>query len=166
MRLIVILFGVVAAGLMTGCKIRYSFTGAQTDAETVTVRYFSANAPLAKPTSGQTFTEALKDILTSQGKLNLVGAGGDLVFEGSITGYATSPVAIQSNDQAALTRLTITVNVKFTNLKDETKNFETSFSRFADYNSSQSLAAVEDQLIKDITDQLVQDIFNRALQNW
>jgi hypothetical protein len=151
---------------LAGCKIRYSFTGVQTDAETVTVRYFAANAPLAKPTSGQTFTEALKDILTSQGKLNLVSSGGDLVFEGSISGYATSPVAIQSNDQAALTRLTITVNVKFTNLKDETKSFETSFSRFADYNSSQSLAAVEDQLIKDITDQLVQDIFNKALQNW
>ena len=56
--------------------------------------------------------------------------------------------------------------VKFTNTKDETQNFETTFSRFADYESSQNLSQVEDELIKDINDQLVQDIFNRAVSNW
>ncbi|HEY4798907.1 MAG TPA: LPS assembly lipoprotein LptE, partial [Bacteroidia bacterium] len=90
----------------------------------------------------------------------------DLNFEGEIINYITAPVAIQSNDQAALNRLTITVNVKFTNTKDEKQNFETSFSRYADYSSSQSLTVVQNQLIDQINQQLVQDVFNKAMVNW
>ena len=63
-------------------------------------------------------------------------------------------------------RLTITVKVKFTNTKDKELDFETNFSRFADYESSQNLASIEDVLIKDINDQLTQDIFNKAVSNW
>jgi len=146
----------------------YSFSGASVppEAKTVSVQYFQNNASLAPPTLSQTFTEALRDKLSSQTRLGLINKGGDLDFEGSITGYTTAPIAIQSTDQAALNRLTITVNVKYTCSFDEKKNFEQSFSRFFDYSSSQSLATVEDQLIHDINDQLVQDIFNKALNDW
>jgi hypothetical protein len=137
------------------------------DAKTVSVTYFQSNAPLAKPTYSPALTEALKDILVSQSSLNLVSSGADLQFEGSVTEYAISPQAIQSGiDQAALNRLTITVSVKFVNNKDEKKNFESSFTRYADYPSSQNIDAVESSLIKTINDQLVQDIFNKALINW
>jgi len=151
---------------VSSCKVRYGFSGAQTDARTATVMYFQNNASLAKPTISQTFTEAMKDILQSQGKLDLVDKGGEILFEGQITGYSVAPVAIQSNDQSSANRLTITVFVKFTNEKEGARNFESSFSRYADFSSSQSLSAVEDQLIREITDQLVQDIFNRALSDW
>jgi hypothetical protein len=76
------------------------------------------------------------------------------------------PVAIQSSDQAAQNRLTITINVKYTCSFDEKKNFEQSFSRFADYPSNQNLTAVESKLIETINDQLTQDVFNKALNNW
>jgi hypothetical protein len=136
------------------------------EAKTVSVQYFQNNASLAPPTLSQTFTEALKDKLSSQTRLAMINKGGDLSFEGSVTGYSTSPIAIQSTDQAALNRLTITVSVKYNCSFDEKKNFEQSFTRFADYTSSQSLTAVEDGLIRDINTQLVQDIFNRALNDW
>jgi len=152
--------------LFSSCKINYGFSGATTDAKTATVIYFQNQASLAKPTVSQTFTEAMKDILQSQGKVDLVDKGGEIQFEGQVTGYAVAPVALQSNDQSSANRLTITVFVKFTNTKEGSKNFETSFSRYADFPSSQNLSSVEDQLIKDITDQLVQDIFNRALSDW
>ena len=84
----------------------------------------------------------------------MISKGGDLAFEGSITGYATMPVAIQSTDQAALNRLTITVNVKYTCAFDEKRNFEMSFSRFADYPSNQNLTSVENSLIEEINNQL------------
>jgi hypothetical protein len=95
-----------------------------------------------------------------------VNKEGDLNFEGSITNYITAPIAIQSSDKAALNRLTITVNVKYSCSFDEKKNFEQTFSRFADYSSSESIKAVEEELIKEINNQLVQDIFNRALNDW
>lgn len=148
--------------------MNYSFSGASIppEAKTVSVQYFQNVASLAPPTLSQTFTEALRDKLSSQTRLALISKAGDLSFEGSITSYSATPIAIQSTDQAALNRLTITVNVKYICSFDEKKNFEQSFSRFADYSSTQSLAAVEDQLIREINEQLVQDIFNRALNNW
>lgn len=153
---------------LSSCKVHYSFSGASVspDVKTVSIQTFKNNASLAPPTLSQSLTEAVKDIFTSQTNLSIVSKSGDLNFEGEITNYLTSPVAIQSNDQAALNRLTISVSVKFTNAKDEKQNFETAFSRYADYSSTQSLSAAQDELIRQINEQLVQDIFNKAMINW
>ena len=150
------------------CKVNYSFTGASIaeDVKTVSVKKFQSYAPLANANISQTFTEALKDKFLSQTNLDLVAKDGDLRFEGSITGYNVTSVAIQGNETAALNRLTITVKVKFTNTKDEKLDYETSFSRYTDYESSQNLASIEDGLITEINDQLTQDIFNKAVSNW
>jgi hypothetical protein len=160
--------GFVLVVLFSGCKVSYSFSGAAIppEANTVSVLYFQNNASLAPPTLSQKFTEALRDRLSTQTRLALVSRGGDLSYEGSIIGYATAPIAIQSTDQAALNRLTITVSVKYTCAFDEKKNFEQTFSRFFDYPSTQSLASVEEQLMQEINDQLVQDIFNKSLNDW
>ena len=153
---------------LSSCKVHYSFSGASVspDVKTVAIQTFRNNATLAPPTISQSFTEAVKDIFTSQTNLGIVSSSGDLNFEGEIVNYITSPVAIQSNDQAALNRLSITVSVKFNNTKDEKQNFETTFSRYADYSSTQNLNAVQDELIRQINEQLVQDIFNKAMINW
>jgi hypothetical protein len=167
-KLTVILFFTTCALIFNACKVNYSFTGASIspDIKTISIQYFPSNAPLAPATLGQKFTETLRDVFTSQTNLTFVNKGGDLNFQGSITGYSTAPMAIQGNQTAALTRLTITVDVKFTNTKNETQNFEQSFTRYADYESTRTLQQVEDQLIKDINSQLVQDIFNKSVSNW
>jgi hypothetical protein len=146
----------------------YSFTGASIapDVKTVTIQYFPNNAPLIQPSLSQVFTEKLKDRFVSQTNLNLINKGGDLYFEGTITGYDIKPMAIQGNDQAALNRLTITVNVKFINKKHEKQNYETAFTSYTDYASTLNLSSVEDDLIKIVTTQLVGDIFNKAVINW
>ncbi|HSH65372.1 MAG TPA: LptE family protein [Bacteroidia bacterium] len=148
--------------------MNYSLNGASIppEAKTVSVTFFQNLASMAPPTLSQSFTEALRTKLSSQSRLALISRNGDLAFEGSITGYSTMPVAIQSSDQAAQNRLTITINVKYTCSFDEKKNFEQSFSRFADYPSNQNLTAVESKLIETINDQLTQDVFNKALNNW
>ncbi len=158
---------------LSGCKVSYSFTGASIapDVKTVSIPYFSSYAPLAKPTYSQSFTEALKDIFASQTNLSFVPKGGDLEFEGAVTSYNAAPVAIQGTtanglNQAAQNRLSITVNVKFVNNKDEKQNFETTFTRFADFPTTKTLASEEERLIKEINAQLVQDIFNKAVINW
>ena len=148
--------------------MNYSFTGASIpiEAKTISVQYFTSHAPLAPPTYSQAFTEALRNILSSQTNLNLTNKNGDLSFEGFITNYSTAPSGAQSNDQAASNRLTIVVNIKYQNKFDESKNFETTFSKWKDYPSSENLATVETGLIEDINKQLVQEIFNKALNNW
>ncbi len=159
---------ILIVGIITSCKVNYSFTGASipADVKTVSVKTFQNYAPLANPNLTQTFSEALKDKFLAQTNLDVVAKNGDLQFEGSITGYTITSLAIQGNETAALNRLTVTVNVKFTNTKDTKQNFERSFTRYADYDSSQNLTTIEDNLLKDINDQLTQDIFNNAVSNW
>jgi len=154
--------------IFTACKASFSFTGASISAEvkTVSVDFFQINSALAPPTSGQLFTEALKDIFISQTNLVLVKRDGDLQFEGYISNYSNNPTAIQGNEQAALSRITMTVNVKFTNTQDETQSFISNFSRFEDLPANEELASREEELLNAINEQLTQDIFNKAVTNW
>jgi hypothetical protein len=166
-----IIVNILLAGfflLFSSCRVNYSFTGASIspNVKTITIQYFPNQAPLVVPTLSRSLTDALRDYFTSQTNLVLVDRGGDLVIEGAITGYSVQPVAIQGNETAAMNRLTVTVNVKFTNRTEEKQNYETSFSRYQDYQSNLPLSTVEDGLIKEINDQLVQDIFNKSVVNW
>jgi hypothetical protein len=143
-----------------GCGV-YSFTGASISPEvkSVSISFFPAYAPLAPANVPQVFTEALRDLFINRTNLDLLEKNGDISFEGYISGYQTRPVAIQGNEQAAQNRLTMTVNVTYTNTKDDSKSFEKSFSRFADFDAAQNLADVEQALIAEINDQLILDIY-------
>ncbi|MCX6304828.1 MAG: LptE family protein [Bacteroidetes bacterium] len=159
---------VVLLLITDSCRMSYSFTGASIspNVKTVSIVYFPNNSGLVVPTLSRTVTDALREYFTSQTSLNLVDRNGDLNLDGAITQYVVQPVAIQSNETAAMNRLTIAVNVKFTNKTDPKQNWETSFSRFRDYSSSFNLSSVQDGLIREITDDLVQDIFNKSVVNW
>ena len=153
--------------LCDSCGI-YSFSGASIPAEakTVSVQYFPNQAQLINPALSNDFTTALRDAVMNQTSLDMVESGGDLAFEGEITDYRTTPVAITAGQTAALNRLTITVNVRFVNAFDETKNFETKFSHYEDYPSDQDLNSVQESLTGTIIEALVEDVFNKALVNW
>lgn len=157
----------IVATLCTRCGI-YSFSGASIPAEakTVSVQYFPNQAQLINPTLSNNFTTALRDAITNQTSLDMVDSNGDMAFEGEIVDYRTSPVAITAGQTAALNRLTITVNVRFVNLFDETKNFETRFSNYIDYPSDQELNSVQESLTASIIEALVEDVFNKAFVNW
>jgi hypothetical protein len=147
----------------------YSFTGASIspDVKTISIQYFTNNASLVVPTLSRTITETLKDYFSTQTSLALVTRNGDLNIEGSITNYSVNPMAIQGNETAAMNRISVTINVKFTNTKNEKQNFDNvSFTRSQDYSSTLSLSTVEDALLKEISNQLVQDIFNKSVVNW
>ena len=153
--------------LFSGCGV-YTFSGASIPAEakTVSVQYFPNNAQLVNPLLSNALTNALNDMFVNQTTLQSVPQNGDLALEGEITGYSTAPIAITGNQTAAMNRLTVTVNVRFTNKYDESKDFEQRFSQYQDYPSSQDLNAVQDVLVEQIIEDLCQDIFNKAVVNW
>ncbi len=166
MRAIVAVLMLTLAWICHGCGI-YSFSGASIPAEakTISVDYFPNHAQLVNPLLSDNLTTALRGAMTNQTTLDLVETGGDLAFEGEITDYKTTPVAI-TGQTAAMNRLTITVTVRFSNRIDDSKDFEQSFSRYEDYPSNQDLNSVQESLTATIVDQLVEDIFNKALVNW
>lgn len=163
---ILILF--IAASFFSGCKVKYSLSGATIpiEAKTVSVSFFENKTTLGSPSISQKFTERLRDVVSTQTNLSLMKQSGDLHFEGAITDYNVAPVAIQSNDQAANNRLSITVFVKYNNKFDETKNYEQTFTRFADFQANTSISSQEDALLTEINRQLTEDIFNRSFNNW
>ncbi len=159
----------VTVPVWQGCKFGYSFTGTSIDTtklKTFSVAYFVNRARLVNPNLSQQFTEGLQDKLTRQTSLDMATEKGDLEFSGQITGYDTRPMNIQEGDYAAQTRLTVTVKVKFINNSDHEQDWEKSFSAYADYESTQILSAVEDDLMTEIIEQLTEDIFNASIANW
>ena len=162
--------GVAALMLLTGCgvAIKYSLSGASIppDAKTFSVAYFPNNATMVSPILSATLTDALVDIFSRRTRLQQVEEGGDFAFEGEITNYTSVTASVSSVDYALLNRLTITVNVRFTNAIDETMSFTKSFSAYEDYDSTQLLTEVEGTLIPEIVDKIVTDIFMASASNW
>jgi hypothetical protein len=168
-KIVSLLIITIISGAVNSCKVSYNLTGASIAPEikTVSVQYFENRAPLGIANLGQLLTDKLKDKFKSQTSLNVVEDMGHLNFEGEITNYEPNrPVAIQGNEVAAKNRFTITVRVKFTNEKDPKLNFDSSFSRFKDWDSTQDIASVEEQLVEEILELLIEDIFNKAVVNW
>jgi len=159
---------IILVVLVGSCKPRISLSGATIppEAKTISVGFFTNNTTLGAPSLSQRFTEKLRDVVSQQTSLALVKQAGDLQFEGYISDYNVAPVAIQSTDQAGLNRLTISVQVKYSNKFDVAKSFEQTFTRFADFKSSENIAAREADLVSEIYRQLTEDIFNRAFNNW
>lgn len=153
---------------LIGCKIQYSFSGVNLSPEVLTysVEYFPNRAPLVQAQLSQVFTEAMMDKVQNNTSLELSNQGGDVQFSGEITGYATRPTAITSSETAARNRLTITVRVKYINVVEPELDFDTSFSRYEDYDSGANLTEIEEDLIDLIVFDLVEDIFNKAFISW
>ncbi|HEX4888139.1 MAG TPA: LPS assembly lipoprotein LptE [Luteibaculaceae bacterium] len=163
-----IVLAVIFSVLLTGCKISYSFTGADvpSNANTFSVEFFKVSAALTNPSYAQKLTERLKDQLQNQTRLSLSPTQGDLQFGGTVTRYDVVPMAIQGNERAGINRFTITLRVNYVNTLDESKNFERDFTQFVDFDGARNLSDVETALIDEINDKLVQDIFNASLGNW
>ncbi len=155
--------------LYQSCGV-YTLNGASIPAEmkTVTVEFFENSAPIVVSYLSQEFTEALKDRIRTQTRLSQVDSDGDGVFEGRITGYSIAPAAVGgNNDRAELNRLSITVQIKYTNKISPDDDFEQGFTRFLDFPGPTATSqSQEADLIRRINVMLTEDIFNRAFANW
>lgn len=147
----------------------YSFTGTNLhpDIKTVQIDYFPNNAVLVEPSLSQEFTTKFQDLFLQQTNLSLVKSGGDIQFEGEITGYKINPMTATSQQTAAQNRLTITVNVRFYNNYVEEDNFEKTFSHFFDFDANAQLTGgLLDDAFNEIIERISQDIFNASVAKW
>ena len=152
---------------LNGCGI-YNFTGAKpVNAKTYQVNYFANNADLIEPGIERTFTLKLQDYIQNQTNLSLVSQGGELLYEGEITEYRITPMTATADQRAAQNRLTISINVRFSNKNNEDDDFEKRFSFFNDFDGNTQLTGSELTKSLDIIfDRITQDIFNESLAKW
>jgi len=161
------IFAVIILLSFSSCSV-YNFTGTgKIDAKTFQVNFFQNNAELIEPGIDRTFTLELQDIIQNQTNLNLAKNGADLTYEGEITDYRISPMTATADQQASQNRLTIRVNVRFTNKNKETDNFEKPFEFYYDYPAKDQLTgSTLNSAIKVIFERITQDVFNESLAKW
>ena len=146
----------------------YSFTGTniQSDVKTISIPFVEYKALRVNPSLSNELTEALQDKFRKLTRLEQVDVDGDLELVCEVTGYDVKPQAVTAGEVAAQNRLTVTVGIEFTNRKHEEENVKKSFSAYEDYDSNNSLDAVESTLCETIIDKLVEDIFNATVAQW
>ena len=151
----------------TGCSV-YNFTGTgKIDADTFQVNYFQNNAELIEPGIERTFTQSLQNLIQNQTNLNLVNSGGDLLYEGEIVDFRITPMTATADQRAAQNRLTISINVRFSNKRKEEDHFEKRFSFFFDYPGNDQLVGARlTEALDVIFERITQDIFNESLAKW
>lgn len=155
--------------LLLSCKVRYAFNGASIDytkTKTIQIDNFPIRSTYVWAPMQSIFQNRLTDIFAQQTRLQQVKRGGDLVLSGEITGFDQYNKGISSDGYSSQVQLKMTVNVRFTNTKKPNEDFEQQFSATAEYDATQQLVAVQEelvtQMVKDITDQ----IFNATVANW
>ena len=151
------------------CSVSYKFNGASIDyskTKTIQIADFPIRSSYVWGPMGPMFNNQLKDIFANHTRLSQVRRNGDLKIEGEITQYTQRNKSVSSEGHSAQTELSITVNVRFTNNTNHNEDFERSFTATKSYETTQSLNAVQEELVTQMVKDLTEQIFNATVANW
>jgi hypothetical protein len=154
---------------MVSCTISYKFNGTVIDYDkikTIAIEDFTNQAAMVYAPLTSVLNEKLKDTYTRQTRLSLVDRNGDLELAGEIVGYDVTPMGMTSNSLSAETRITLRVNVRYTNNTNHEEDFERSYSAYRNFDSNLLLTDVQDQLIDELVDEICENIYNNTVANW
>lgn len=153
----------------TACTVSYKLNGASIDynkVKTIAITDFSNQATSVYPPLSQEFTEGLKEIFAKQTKLKLVRQGGHLNMEGEIVGYDLTPMAAKADGYASETKLTLTVNIRFSNTTKPDDDFEERFVAYRNFEATKMLDDVQATLCEEMIKEIAEQAFNKAVANW
>ena len=167
LKILKVILIIITITSSSSCGI-YSFSGTSVPEGTKSfyVHYIKNTANLIQPTLSNNFTEALKTKCLNETNLSWQEENPDISFSGTIKNYSIQPMSIQNNETAAQNRLTIEVEITYSNQIDNSQNFNQIFNQYADFDSSQNFSAIEEELNNTIIENLIDDIFNKSLVNW
>ena len=155
--------------IVSACTISYRFNGASIDyttTKTIQIDNFPIRSAYVWAPMQSIFQNRLTDVYANQTKLRQVKKNGDLQLAGEIVAFDQFNKGISSDGYSSQVQLKMTVNVRFVNNKKHTDDFERQFSATAEYDASQQLNAVQEELVTQMTKDLVEQIFNATVANW
>ena len=161
----------LTAVLMTACSISYQFNGSSIDytkVKTIAFETFpNRSVGFVWGPMESMFNTALQDIYMQQTRLQQVKRGGDLQISGEITNYDAYNKGVGSDGYSTMAELRMTVRVNFVNTVNPQENFENrQFSSSREYDATQQLSAVQDELVTQMIKDIVDQIFNATVANW
>ena len=155
--------------LMNSCLMSYTFNGASIDyakTKSISIVDFNNVAQLIHPPLSQEFSEKLRDKYSKQTRLKLLKTGGDLHLEGEIVGYDLTPMSIAQDSYSAETKLTVTINVRFTNNLNPEDDFEKKYIAYQSFDSNRMITDVQDELLATIIEDIADNIYNDTVAKW
>ncbi|WP_091842180.1 LptE family protein [Prevotella sp. ne3005] len=155
--------------VITACSVSYKFNGASIDytkTKTIQIAEFPIRASYVWAPMQALFNNRLKDEFSTHTKLEQVKRNGDLKLEGEISRYEQRNKAVSAEGYSAMTELSITVNVRFTNNVNHNEDFEQQFTAQQSYDSTLSLNSVQEELVTKMIEDICQQIFNATVANW
>lgn len=158
-----------ALAMASACTVSYKFTGTSIDynvIKTIQIDNIPIRSAYVWAPMGPIFNNQLQDLYANQTRLQLVKRGGDLHIAGEITNYEQYNKSISADGYSSQVQLKITVNIRFTNNKNHQEDFERQFTATTQYESTQQLANVQEDLVTEMVEDLTDQIFNATVANW
>lgn len=155
--------------LVCACRIEYKFNGASIDyqqTKTIQIDNFPIRSTYVWAPMQAIFQNALTDIYANQTKLKQVKKNGDLQLSGEITAFDQYNKGISSDGYSSQVQLKMTVNMRFVNNKKHDEDFERQFTATTEFDASQQLTSVQEELVTQMTKDITEQIFNATVANW
>ena len=155
--------------LVTACTVSYRFNGASIDyttTKTIQIDNFPIRSAYVWAPMQSIFQNRITEVYLNQTKLRQVKKNGDLQLAGEIVAFDQFNKGISSDGYSSQVQLKMTVNVRFVNNKKHTDDFEKQFSATTEYDASQQLNAVQEELVTQMAKDLTDQIFNATVANW
>lgn len=153
---------------LTACSISYKFTGTSINYDvikTIQIDKIVNRAPYGWAPMEAILNNKLQDVYANQTRLKLVKRGGDLHVAGEIVSYDQFNKGISADGYASQVQLRLTVNIRFENAKTNQK-WEKQFTATSQYDSTQQLTAVQENLVTEMVKDLCDQIFNATVADW
>ena len=166
---IAVIMALVMVTSFTSCQISYKFNGASIDyskTKTIQIADFPIRSSYVWGPMASIFNNELKDQFANHTRLIQVKRNGDLKIEGEITRYDQRNKSVSREGYSSQTELSMTVNVRFTNNVNHTEDFEQQFTATATYENTQTLNAVQEELVTQMVKEITEQIFNATVANW
>ncbi len=159
----------VCLAVVTACTVTYKFSGSSINydlVKTISIDKFPIRSAYVWSPMEAMFYNTITDAYAQKTKLEVLKRNGDLQLSGEIVEYSQTNKSIASDGFAAQTQLKISVNVRFVNNTKHEEDFEKRFSATAEYDSSQQLNDVQEELVQEMITDIVDQIFNATVANW
>jgi len=154
---------------LSSCSISYKFNGANINYQTthsISIADFPNNAPMVNPTLSNNLSEGIRDLYQRQTRLEVLQKGGDWELEGEIVGSDITQGAISADSYASESKLTIRVNVHFTNNIHPEESFDKTYSAYQTFDASRLLSDVQDELCATMITEIAENIYNDTVAKW
>lgn len=154
--------------LLNGCAY-YSFTGATIpeNLNTIAIPLVVDNSVNTIPSLSDELTELLINRFVNQTRLSLAPNEfeADAVLVAEIQRYSNTPSSVSGEETAARNRVTISVNIVYTDEVDEKELLSRSFSNFEEYDPLENIEGETEAALAALVN-VADDIFAAATSNW